>query len=84
MCGLLFTCFFIIGVITNPVPWTVGFDVGEITGYKQLRASGSSKLYEIECPQIKDDRPMKLLELVGSHYEVGFDYGTLLGIFLSI
>lgn len=64
-----------------PLEKTVGFQIGEIAGYKLLNQSGSSKYYEIDCPQIKDGRPMKLLELVGSHYDVGFDYGTILGKF---
>ena len=65
--------------LADPVPGTVGFEIGDVTGYRLLAQSGSSKFYEIECPQIKDGRPMKLVELVGSHYDVGFDYATLLG-----
>jgi hypothetical protein len=26
-----------------------------------------------------DNRPYKLIELIGTHYEVGYDYGSLLG-----
>ena len=48
-------------VIAEPVPHTVGFEMGEVKGYKLLNQSGSSKLYEIDSPQIKDDRPMKLI-----------------------
>lgn len=65
--------------LADPVPKTVGFEIGDVTGYRMLAQSGSSKIYEIECPQIKDGRPMKLVELVGSHYDVGFDYAALLG-----
>lgn len=46
---------------STPVPGTAGFEIGEVTGYKLLKQSGSSKLYEIECPQVQDGRPMKLL-----------------------
>ena len=48
-------------VIAEPVPQTVGFEIGEVKGYKLLNQSGSSKLYEIDSPQINDDRPMKLV-----------------------
>jgi hypothetical protein len=48
-------------VVAEPVPSTVGFEIGEVAGYKLLSQSGSSKLYEIDCPQIKDGRPMKLI-----------------------
>jgi hypothetical protein len=34
-------------VATAPVPGTAGFEIGEVTGYKLLKQSGSSKLYEI-------------------------------------
>jgi len=27
---------------------------------------------------VKDGRPLKLIELVGSHYKVGYDYAVLL------
>jgi len=36
-------------------------------------------LYEIVCPQIQDGRPIKLLEVVGTHYEAGYAYGAILG-----
>lgn len=61
------------------VPDTVGFDIGEVKSYQLLNKSGTSALYEIECPQIQDGRPIKLLELSGSHYDVGYAYGDLLG-----
>lgn len=48
-------------VVAEPVPQTVGFEIGEVKGYKLLNQSGSSKLYEIDSPQINDDRPMKLI-----------------------
>jgi len=28
---------------------------------------------------MEDNRPYKLIELIGTHYEVGYDYGALLG-----
>ena len=43
------------------VPDTAGYDIGEIKGYKQLGKSGASTLYEVDCPQIQDGRPFKLL-----------------------
>ena len=48
-------------VVAGPVPQTVGFEIGEVKGYKLLNQSGSSKLYEIDSPQIDDGRPMKLI-----------------------
>lgn len=51
----------IVLAVSTPVPSTVGFEIGQVTGYKLLNQSGSSKLYEIQCPQIQDGRPMKLI-----------------------
>jgi hypothetical protein len=48
-------------VVAGPVPQTVGFEIGEVKGYELLNQSGSSKLYEIDSPQINDGRPMKLI-----------------------
>ena len=64
---------------TSPVPDTVGFQIGEVQNYSLLKTSGSSKLYQIECAEIQDGRPMKLVVLEGSHYDVGYAYGSLLG-----
>lgn len=33
--------------VSAAVPGTAGFEIGEVTGYKLLKQSGSSKLYEI-------------------------------------
>jgi hypothetical protein len=38
---------FISLAVSAPVPGTAGFEIGEVTGYKLLKQSGSSKLYEI-------------------------------------
>lgn len=61
------------------VPNTVGFEIGETKAFNLIKKSGASALYEIESPQIQDGRPMKLVHLSGSHYEVGYAYGELLG-----
>ena len=57
----------------------IGYKIGKIEGYTLLNQHNGSKLYEIKCPQVDDGRPIKLLELVGTHYEVGYAYGALLG-----
>lgn len=46
--------------------------------YKKLKSSGKSALYEVLAPELDDGRPLKLLNLNGTHYEVGFDYGYML------
>jgi hypothetical protein len=52
--------------------------VGQVESYKKLKTSGKSTLYEIVAPTLDDGRPMKLLNLSGSHYDIGFDYGFML------
>ena len=61
------------------IPNTAGFDIGKVNEYKLLKKSEKSAMYEIDCPEIQDGRPMKLVELSGSHYEVGYAYASLLG-----
>ena len=43
------------------VPDTAGFDIGEIKGYTLLDKVGKSSLYEVNCPQIQDGKPFKLI-----------------------
>lgn len=57
----------------------VGYSVTNVSSYTPLRRSGRSTLYEVQAEGVKDGRPLKVLELIGSHYKVGYDYGTLLG-----
>lgn len=57
----------------------VGYRIGQVTNYKKLREFRKSQLFEVECPELDDGRPIKLLKLVGSHYDTGYDYGKLMG-----
>jgi hypothetical protein len=75
----LLTVLLLANVALGGVPDTVGFEIGQIKGYSLLAKSGASSLYEVDCPQIDDSRPFKLFELVGTHEEVGYAYGHLLG-----
>lgn len=59
-------------------PTEVGYRVGKVIGNKTLRTSQKSKLYELIVPELDDKRPIKLIDLHGSHYQIGFDYGYLL------
>jgi hypothetical protein len=56
----------------------VGYRVGQVESYKKLKSSGKSALYEVVAPTLDDGRPMKLLNLSGTHYDAGFDYGFML------
>ena len=75
----IITTLILVLAVVAEVPDTAGFEIGDIKGYKSLAKVGRSTLYEIDCPQIQDGKPFKLLELVGTHYEVGYAYGALLG-----
>lgn len=56
----------------------VGYRLTNVTNYQPLRRSGRSVLYQVHAEGVQDGRPLKLLELVGSHYKVGYDYAVLL------
>lgn len=80
MINLQVVVFLLVTLLVNAgLPDTVGFEIGETKGFKQLKKEGASALYEIESPQIQDGRPMLLVELVGSHYDVGYAYASMLG-----
>lgn len=57
----------------------VGYNVTTVSSYEPIRRSDRSVLYQVNAEGVKDGRPFKLIELVGSHYKIGYDYGTLLG-----
>ena len=71
--GLLFS---LINCI--PTESTVGYRVGKAESYKLLRTFAKSSLYEIQCSELDDGRPIKLLDLHGTSFEVGYAYGKLL------
>ena len=52
--------------------------MGKAESYKLLRTFAKSSLYEIECSELDDGRPIKLLDLHGTSFEVGYAYGKLL------
>ena len=54
-----------ISVDDNP---EVGYRVGTVQNYKLLRSFKNSKLYEVESDKLDDGRPIKLLELSGTHF----------------
>ena len=57
----------------------VGYNVTTVSSYEPIRRSGRSVLYQVNAEGVKDGRPIKLIELVGSHYKVGYDHAVLLG-----
>ena len=57
----------------------VGYNVTTVNSYEPIRRSGRSVLYQVNAEGVKDGRPLKLIELVGSHYKVGYDHAVLLG-----
>ena len=45
----------------SAVPDTAGFDIGSIKGYTLIDKVGKSALYEVNCPQVQDGKPFKLI-----------------------
>jgi hypothetical protein len=43
--SLLVIAALVLSALSSPVPSTVGFEIGQVAGYKLLNQSGSSKLY---------------------------------------
>lgn len=66
-------------VVCIAIGTPVGYNVTNVSSYTPLRRSGRSVLYQVNADGVQDGRPLKLLELIGSHYQVGYDYGVLLG-----
>eukprot|EP01027_Heterolobosea_sp_BB2_P016936 GEZU01024037.1.p1 GENE.GEZU01024037.1~~GEZU01024037.1.p1 ORF type:complete len:527 (+),score=161.19 GEZU01024037.1:76-1656(+) len=56
----------------------VGFSVSAPTAYTLLETNNQSSLYRVES-SIDDGRPIYLLDLHGSHYQMGYDMGKLIG-----
>lgn len=56
----------------------MGYRIGKVKGYKKLREFGKSALYEVQCTELDDGRPVKLLDLHGSHFEAGYAYAKLM------
>lgn len=56
----------------------VGYRIGKVKGYKKLREFSKSALYEVECDELDDGRPLKLLDLHGSHFDAGYAYTKLM------
>ena len=71
-------CLILISLITSLFASDIGYRVTKAEGYKKLRSNQKSTLYEVIAPELDDNRPIKLLDLHGSHYQAGYDYGFLL------
>ena len=73
-------CFYILTLtLSSPLTSGIGYRIGNITNYNLLKQYNKSKLYNVECPELDDQRSIKLLELVGTHYQAGYAYAALLG-----
>lgn len=58
----------------------VGYQISQIEGYKAIRSSNASTLYEAQL-QITDAYgawPVYLIDLHGSRFQMGYDYGVML------
>jgi hypothetical protein len=65
---------FLIGVaVAQDSYWSA-----KVRSYIPLRKTNQSTYYQIDAPLVNDSRPVYLIELRGSHYQVGYDYGFLL------
>lgn len=68
---------------TGPLPATLPVNIAEVTGFVPLRTSGSSTLYQINStapttlPSGYDYAPL-LLDLRGTHSQIGYDFANLL------
>ena len=79
MCRWVCLLLLLTALSAEPIPDTAGFQIGSVSGCKSLAKAGHSTLYEINSPEIQDGRPMRLVELVGSHHQVGYDLAILTG-----
>ena len=66
--SLLFVLLFINVFAAFPDESTVGYRVGKVESYKLLRSFAKSSLYEIQCSELDDGRPIKLLDLHGTNF----------------
>ena len=73
-----FLLLFILLVLSQGYQSDVGYRVGNVDSYRLIRNTSKSALYEVVAKELDDGRPMKLINLYGNAYEVGFDYGYLL------
>jgi hypothetical protein len=58
----------------------VGYQVSQIEGYKAIRSSNASTLYEaqLQIPAAYGSWPVYLIDLHGSRFQMGYDYGVML------
>eukprot|EP01114_Cavostelium_apophysatum_P014540 TRINITY_DN379_c0_g1_i1.p1 TRINITY_DN379_c0_g1~~TRINITY_DN379_c0_g1_i1.p1 ORF type:complete len:548 (+),score=118.60 TRINITY_DN379_c0_g1_i1:165-1808(+) len=57
----------------------VGFKVGAAKGYTAISKSQNSTLYTVDLADPAYDWPIFVADLHGSRYNMGYDYGVLLG-----
>eukprot|EP01094_Clydonella_sp_ATCC50884_P007399 TRINITY_DN1657_c0_g1_i1.p1 TRINITY_DN1657_c0_g1~~TRINITY_DN1657_c0_g1_i1.p1 ORF type:complete len:513 (-),score=145.35 TRINITY_DN1657_c0_g1_i1:122-1639(-) len=63
----------------DPIPNTPGFAIASVASYNKMSASNDSVLFNCTLTNDPYDVPIYFLQLKGSRFQMGYDYGTLMG-----